>query len=312
MIHLDFDAIRRLVRVADLIAPIREAFAGEACVPPRAHHQIDVPNGTAGTLLLMPAWRAKRLLGVKIATVFPDNRLRSIPTVMAQYLLLSSTTGEAHALLDGRALTLLRTAAVSGLAADYLARSDVRCLLMVGTGDLAPYLIEAHTQVRKLERVLIWGRDVDKAKNLAIDMRRRGVPCSAVTDLESATREADVISCATLSSEPLVRGAWLKAGTHVDLVGSFRPAMRETDDDAMRRARIITDSALAIEESGDLSQPIQAGVLRADAIGALSDLARGVVTKARTAQDITVFKSVGTALSDLAAAEFIFAKASAG
>lgn len=312
MIHLDFDAIRRLVRVADLIAPIREAFAGEACVPPRAHHQIDVPNGTAGTLLLMPAWRAKRLLGVKIATVFPDNRLRSIPTVMAQYLLLSSTTGEAHALLDGRALTLLRTAAVSGLAADYLARSDVRCLLMVGTGDLAPYLIEAHTQVRKLERVLIWGRDVDKAKNLAIDMRRRGVPCSAVTDLESATREADVISCATLSSEPLVRGAWLKAGTHLDLVGSFRPAMREADDDAMRRARIITDSALAIEESGDLSQPIQAGVLPADAIGALSDLARGVVTKARTAQDITVFKSVGTALSDLAAAEFIFAKVSAG
>lgn len=312
MIHLDFDVIRRLVRVADLIAPIREAFAGEACVPPRAHHQIDVPDGTAGTLLLMPAWRANRFLGVKIATVFPDNRLRSIPTVMAQYLLLSSTTGEAHALLDGRALTLLRTAAVSGLAADYLARSDVRCLLMVGTGDLAPYLIEAHTQVRKLERVLIWGRDVDKAKNLAIEMCKRGVPCGAVTDLESAAREADVISCATLSSEPLVRGAWLKAGTHVDLVGSFRPAMRETDDDAMRRARIITDSALAIEESGDLSQPIQAGVLRADAIGALSDLARGVVTKARTAQDITVFKSVGTALSDLAAAEFIFAKASAG
>lgn len=311
MIHLDFDAIHRLVRVADLIAPIREAFGGEACVPPRAHHEIEVPDGAAGTLLLMPAWRANRFLGVKIATVFPDNSLRSIPTVMAQYLLLSSTTGEAHALLDGRALTLLRTAAASGLAADYLARRDVRCLLMVGTGDLAPYLIEAHTQVRKFERVLIWGRDAGKANKLAIEMARRGMPATAATDLESAAREADVVSCATLSSAPLVHGAWLKSGTHLDLVGSFRPGMRETDDEAMRRARIVTDSALAIEESGDFCQPIRAGALRADTIGMLSDLVRGIGVEPRATHDITLFKSVGTALSDLAAAEFILSKASA-
>lgn len=311
MIHLDFDAIHRLVRVADLIAPIREAFAGEVCVPPRAHHEIEVPDGTTGTLLLMPAWRASRFLGVKIATVFPDNGLRSLPTVMAQYLLLSSTTGEARALLDGRALTLLRTAAVSGLAADCLARRDVRCLLMVGTGDLAPYLIEAHVQVRKFDRVLIWGRDAGKANQLAIEMGKRGVPATAAADLESAAREADVVSCATLSSAPLVHGAWLKPGTHLDLVGSFRPGMRETDDQAVRRARIVTDSALAIEESGDLCQPLRAGVLRAGAIGTLSDLVRGIGAEPRAPHDITLFKSVGTALSDLAAAEMIFGKASA-
>lgn len=311
MIHLDFNAIHRLVCVAELLPPLREAFAGAACVPPRAHHEIEVPNGTSGTLLLMPAWRTNRFLGVKIATVFPDNSLRSIPTVIAQYLLLSSTTGEAHALLDGRALTLLRTAAVSSLAADYLARRDTRCLLMVGTGDLAPYLIEAHMHVRKYERVLIWGRNAGKAQRLALEMRNRGMDSIASADLESAAREADVISCATLSSSPLINGTWLKSGAHLDLVGSFRPAMREADDEAVRRARIFTDSALALEESGDLCQPIQAGVLRSDAIGLLSDLARGLDLGARSAHDITVFKSVGTALSDLAAAELILEKAKA-
>lgn len=310
MISLDFDTIHRLVSVAELLAPIREAFSGEACVPPRAHHDIEVPNGTTGTLLLMPAWRKDRLLGVKIATVFPDNRLRSLPTVIAHYLLLSATSGEARALLDGRALTLLRTAAVSGLGAGYLVPREARCLLMVGTGDLAPYLIDAHTHVRSFERVLIWGRDASKAQRLATALADRGLETSVATNLESAAREADVVSCATLSALPLIKGIWLKSGAHLDLVGSFRPAMREADDAAVRRARIFTDSALALEESGDLCQPLQAGVLRADAIGSLSDLARGLAPDPHPAHDITLFKSVGTALSDLAAAEFILEKAS--
>lgn len=311
MIHLDFDAIHRLASVADLLAPLREAFASEVCVPPRMHYEITVPNGASGTLLFMPAWRVTRFLGAKIATIFPDNGLRAIPTVDAHYLLLSATTGQAHALLDGRALTLLRTAAVSGLAASYLARRDAHCLLMVGAGGLAPYLIEAHTHVRTFDRVLIWGRNISKAQRLVVEMGKRGVDAIVAADLESAVREADVVSCATLTSLPLIKGEWLTSGAHLDLVGSFRPNMREADDAAVRRARVFADCTHALEEAGDLYEPIKAGVLAAEAVSFLSDLTREPDASAPAADDITLFKSVGSGLSDLAAAEFIFDRARA-
>ena len=207
-------------------------------------------------------------------------------------------------MLDGTALTLRRTAAASALAASYLARADSAVHLMVGTGALAPHLIAAHRAVRPIRETRIWGRDPDKAAALAASLAASGTAAIAVLDLAEAAATADIITCATLSPEPLVRGAWLKPGAHLDLVGSYRPDMRECDDDAVRRARIFVDTDAALHEAGDIVQPLRSGVLTRERIaGDLSGLVRGSCDGRRGADEITLFKSVGTALEDLAAAE---------
>src|SRR5216683_1967474 len=193
-----------------LVEALRQMFRTGCEAPLRHHHQIKSADGGAdATLLLMPAWQSGRHIGVKMVTVFPDNAARDLPSVMGAYLLLDGKTGKALALLDGPALTARRTAAASALAASYLARPDCERLLMVGTGALAPHLVEAHASVRPIRNVLIWGRDADKATRLAQRLDRKTLKVAATTDLEAAVRGAHVISCATLSHEPLIRGAWL-------------------------------------------------------------------------------------------------------
>src|SRR5689334_22156343 len=247
-------------------------FRDGAEVPPRHHHAIDPPadpprpDSSPGTLLLMPAWRSGEALGVKIVTVFPDNGRRTLPSVHGTYLLLDAATGMPEAVLDGTALTLRRTAAASALAASFLAREDSAVHLMVGTGALAPYLIAAHGAVRPIRETLIWGRDPAKAAALAARLAASGIPAIAVPDLAEATAAVDIITCATLSSEPLVRGAWLKPGAHLDLVGSYRPDMREADDEAVRRASVFVDTEAALREAGDIVQPLRSGALARDRI----------------------------------------------
>jgi len=202
--------------------------------------------------------------------------------------------------IDGRALTLVRTAAVSALAADVLAPAAPALLLMVGTGALSRYLVEGHLAVRSYASILVWGRDPCKAATVAQDLRARGWPAAAADDLEPAVRRADVISCATLAEQPLVRGAWLKSHCHLDLVGSFRPGMREADDDCLRSAVVAVDTLTALDESGDLSQPLARGVITRDRIALLGELIAAPAA-ARSAR--TVFKSVGVAHADLAVAE---------
>lgn len=290
-----------------LVEALRTAFRGNASAPQRQHYSIPAPNGEA-TLLVMPAWEAGRYTGVKIATVFPGNAAEGLPSVMGAYMLLSGKTGQPLALLDGPELTARRTAAASALAALYLARSDSRRLLMVGTGALAPHLILAHAAVRPIEEVLIWGRTPAKAEKLAKRLDRRGLRVRATGDLERAVAGSDVISCATLSTEPLIKGAWLPPGVHVDLVGGFRPDMREADDDAVARARVFVDSrGGALAEAGDIVKPIASGALaEEDIAGDLADLARGLRDGRRYYQQMTLFKSVGTAIEDLAAARLAF------
>jgi ornithine cyclodeaminase len=252
----------------------------------------------------MPAWRPGAALGVKIVTVFPDNARRALPSVCGTYLLLDAATGVPVAVLDGTALTLRRTAAASALAASYLARGDSAVHLMVGTGTLAPHLIAAHRAVRPIRETLIWGRDPAKAEALAANLAASGTAVVAVPDLAAAVATADVITCATLSAQPLVLGAWLKPGAHLDLVGGYRPDMREADDDAIRRARVFVDTETALHEAGDIVQPLRSGALAPEDIaGDLSCLARGTCDGRRAVDEITLFKSVGTALEDLAAAE---------
>ncbi len=288
-----------------LVERLRRAFRRGAEVPVRHHHDIANPGGPEGTLLLMPAWQAGLHIGIKVVTIFPDNDARGLPSVMGAYLLLDGKTGAPIALIDGPMLTVKRTAAASALASSYLSRPDCERFLMIGTGSLAPYLIMAHASVRPICNVLIWGRSPDKAARLAKRLDRPDFRVAATADLEAAVRGAHVISCATLSKDPLVRGDWLQPGQHLDLVGAFRPDMRESDDTAIRRARVFVDTRDgALAEAGDIVQPIESGLLdRDDVAGDLFDLTRGERAGRRFYDQITLFKSVGTALEDLAAAE---------
>lgn len=298
------DEVERRLDYPRLIEALRAMFRDGCEVPVRHHHTIGVNDGPAATLLLMPAWQTGGHIGVKVATVFPGNGAKGLPGVMASYLLLDGTTGAPVALLDGAALTARRTACASALAADYLARPDAAHLLMVGTGALAPHLIRAHAAVRPITRVTVWGRSPDKARALAEAVGRDGLSAAAADFLEDAVGRADIISCATMAVDPLVEGAWLKPGQHLDLVGGFTPDMREADDEAVRRARVYVDTRDgALKEAGDLVQPVANGVITPkDVAGDLFELTRGEAEGRRSADEITFFKSVGTALEDLAAA----------
>lgn len=291
-----------------LVERLRQAFRRDFEVPVRHHHDVEVSGARSATLLLMPAWQVDRHVGVKMVTIFPDNGARSLPAVMGIYILLDGKTGSPLALVDGPTLTVKRTAAASALASGYLSRPDCERLLMVGTGAMAPQLILAHAAVRPICNVLIWGRDLDKAEKLAKRLTRRDFRVQATDDLEAAARGAHIISCATLSEQPLIRGDWLQPGQHVDLVGAFRPDMRESDDTAIERARVFVDTrGGAMSEAGDVLQAIAAGVLsEEDIAGDLFELTRGERSGRRYYDQVTLFKSVGTAIEDLAAAQLVF------
>lgn len=292
----------------ELVERLRGMFRLGCTAPVRHHHtlpDLSSPEARDATLLLMPAWQEGRSVGIKLVTVFPENPDRGLPSIMGAYLLMDGRTGALQALIDGPSLTVKRTAAASALAASYLARNDASRLLMVGTGTLAPELIQAHATVRPIREVLIWGRNPDKAKKLAKKLNLPKVDISATDDLEGAVRGAHVISCATMAKSPIVNGEWLTEGVHIDLVGGFTPEMREVDDEAIRRSRVFVDTRDgALAEAGDIVQPIRDGVLREDDITAdLFDLTRGDRAGRRFYDQITLFKSVGTALEDLAAAK---------
>jgi ornithine cyclodeaminase/alanine dehydrogenase-like protein (mu-crystallin family) len=287
-----------------LIDAIGRMFAGSCVMPVRHHHTVDVPRESSATLLIMPAWQPGAYIGVKLVSVFPDNHLRGLPAIHGSYLLSSGKTGELLAVIDGGELTARRTAATSALAARYLARADASTLLVVGTGRLSLNLIEAHSQVRPLTQILVWGRDITKAQAVADEAIALGYPVEAVGDLEGAARSADIISCATLSHSPLIRGAWLKHGAHLDLVGAFKKDMRESDDEAVLRATLFVDTRDgAFAEAGDLLQPLEAGLITRDDIKAeLAELVTGALPGRQSEGEITLFKSVGAALEDLAGA----------
>jgi len=294
----DVHALLDLDRLADAIGAM---LAGRPMAPLRHAHALS----DSDTLLLMPAW-SDQSLGTKLVTVMPGNRRRGHPSVNAIYLLFDRASGVPRAVIDGEALTLRRTAAVSLLAARHLARADARNALIIGTGTLAPYMAHAHACARQLQRLWVWGRRGEGAQSLAQRLRDEGLPAQAVEDVEAAVRQADIISCATTATEPIVRGAWLAPGTHLDLVGGFRRGMREADDEAIGRARIVVDTyAGALAEAADIIEPLERGVIERTAIVAeLAELGHGI--RGRTTPDqITLFKSVGTAVADLAAAQLL-------
>ncbi len=323
MIIIDAEAVDRLLAYPDLVDILADGFRQGAITPLRHHHTMTYEDRPEATLLLMPAWTASRPgaatagrhAGVKIVTVVPDNAARfGLPSIAGSYLLLSAENGTPLALIDGPKLTVWRTAAASALASRYLSRADARHLVMVGAGALAPYLIRAHASVRPIERVTIWNRTRANAERVASELSRATALTITVTDdLERAVREADIVSTATLSFDPLVLGAWLAPGLHIDCVGAFRPDMREIDNEAIRRARVWVDTmAGGLAEAGDVVQAIAAGVLDAGGVmGDLYGLTSGHAPVRADPAEITVFKSVGASIEDLFAAVHLVERASA-
>jgi alanine dehydrogenase len=290
-----------------LVEALRLAFRNGAESPRRHVHPISPDNDAV--LLLMPVWQPERHTGVKIVTVAPRNPQLGLPSVHSVLMLLDSATGAPVCLMDGDVLTLRRTAAASALASGYLSRPDSSRLLVIGTGSLAPYMAAAHCTVRPIRTVSVWGRSAEKAAN-AVELLRQqfegsGIGVEIASDLEAAVREADVISCATTSTTPIVHGDWIKRGAHVDLVGGFRPNMREADDTLMCSAAVFVDTWNgALAEAGDLVQPMEAGKLERAALQAeLADLCTGRHPGRSDMSQVTLFKSVGAALEDLCAAD---------
>ena len=300
---VDAGETERALPFATLIPALREMFVGGCVAPARHHHHIALDPEPDATLLLMPAWKPHDALGVKILNVFPGNNKKGLPGLYSLYCLFDAEHGTPIALLDGNVITARRTAAVSALAASYLARSEAASLLVVGAGRIASLLPEAYREVRAIRRVTVWNPTPVAAQALVDRLRALDFDASVAPDLEAAVRAADIVSSATLATRPLVLGEWLHSGIHLDLIGSFTPEMRETDDAAIRRASVFVDTETGLAESGDLLQPLQSGAFVASRLaGTLSDLCAGRHPGRTDAQELTLFKAAGTAMSDLAAA----------
>lgn len=294
-LFISADELTALLPMATAIDTLQTAFATAGDAPARAH--LSVPDGD---LLLMPA-ASPDGVGVKLVTVTPDNALRDLPLVQGVYVLFAPGTQQPVAVIDGAALTTLRTAAVSGLATRHLAREDSTHLVVFGAGTQARSHIAAMRTVRPIARVTVVSRTPASAQALVDEVRADGI--DAAVGAPSAVGAADVVCTCTTSAEPVVAGDGLPAGVHVNAVGAYRPDTRELDTAVLRRGRVVVEQrAAALAEAGDLCIPIAAGELTADDIVAdLAEVVAGTAVR-RSPEDITVFKSVGLAVEDLAVA----------
>ncbi len=300
MENIDAKQIEALFSYEDFIPFLNNYLIKRIKVPPRNHFNIE-----GNTLLLMPAW-TKQFCGVKIATVFPQNRKTKKPTVHAIYTLFDNQTGEPLLQIDGKALTNKRTAAASALASFYLSKKNSQNLLVMGNGALCPELIKAHAVVRPIKSIKIWGRNTAHVEEVIAINNWGHLQVSITHELENDIPAADIISCATSTSEPILPGKYVSPGTHIDLVGSYKPDMREADDTLIKKAMIYIDNHAAKKESGDIFIPLKKGIISESSIkGTITDLADKKINGRRSEQEITLFKSVGFALEDLAAAEYL-------
>ena len=299
--------IDNLVDFPTLIEELRTGFTKKYTVPPRMHLDYENPvDKNQNTLLLMPAVQCSKFGGVKLVNVSLENSLRNLASIQGIYYLMNAITGEPVATFDAKSLTNWRTAAASALASDYLSRKDSSSLLMIGTGSLAPYLIDAHAAIRPIKQLFIYGRTKSKAESLAELKSGQFEEVTVVENLDTGIPKADIISAATFTTDPLINGSFLIEGQHVDLVGAFKPTSRESDDEAIRRSKVYIDSEMATKEAGEIVIPLSNQVISpSDIQGDLFKLCRNEVSGRESENEITLFKSVGHALEDLVAAELI-------
>ncbi|KAL7229827.1 hypothetical protein ACSBR2_008392 [Camellia fascicularis] len=314
-IFIDTATLRSILTYKNLINHFQTSLPTASSTiqsPIRQTHQ----TSPTSSLLLMPSWSVSPsslpYIGVKLVTHHPHNSSLNLPGIHACYVLFNSQTGQTLASMDGTELTLYRTSCVSALASLYLSRQDSRVLAMIGAGSLAPHLIKAHLTSRpNIKKVMIWNRSAAKARSLVENMRKEvefeGIGFESSERLEEAVGEADIVSCATNSEEALVKGAALKEGAHLDLVGSFKHSMRECDDEAIRRGRVFVDNDAAAVEAGELVGAFERGVISPNEIaGKLVELIEGDKVGRRDLKEITVFKSVGSAVVDVLSAQLVY------
>lgn len=293
----------------DLIEALRAQFRAGCQMPERHHHSMQVPGEADATMLLMPAWQPGERIGVKLVNVFPGNTQRNLPSISADYLLYDGKTGQNLAIMDGALITSRRTAAAAALGAEFLSREDSETLFLVGAGRVARLVPQAMSAVRPIKRVMVWALREESAQKTCNELRDEGIDAVVEMDLERGAKAADIVSCATLATEPLIKGEWLSGGQHLDLIGSFTPDMRETDDEAIRRAEVYIDVETALTECGDLLVPIRNGIIKKQDIkGDLAALCSSKVAGRTDNNSITLFKAVGAALEDLATASLIYEK----
>lgn len=309
---IDGHFINNSTNFLELIAVLKNAFSDASIkVPMRHHHDFENPKANIdSTLLLMPAWNPNNEAGVKIVTVSPNNSEYNLPSIQGTYIYLDAHKGTVKAILEAKELTVKRTAAASALAASFLAKKDADSLLMIGTGALSKNLIRAHASIRPIKTVFVWGRDFNKAEVICKELENENFTIKAIKTIEEKISTVDIISCATLSKTPLVLGKHLKEGQHIDLVGAYKKNMRESDDEAIKKSTVFVDTFQGgLKESGDIVIPLQNGIISEKDIKAdLFQLCSGEKLGRQNNQEITLFKSVGHALEDLAAATYYYTK----
>jgi len=287
-----------------LIDSLQQAFAGDFTMPPRKVFLLDETSGSHDAFALLPSW-SEELIGVKAFTYFPGAK-PPYKSLYSKIMLFDRQHGEPVALVDGTSVTFWRTAGVSGLASRLLSREDSSTLLMIGTGNLAPYIIRAQASVRPIKRVLVWGRTAEKAAAVASQMNDElpGVEVTAVNSIQAACAEADIIVSATGSHEPLVQGDWVRPGTHTDFIGNHHATKRECDTALVVKSKVYADSFdNCFREAGEVLVPISEGAItREHVLAELTGMTSGNATLRTSAEEITLFKSIGMALSDLVGA----------
>lgn len=303
------EQVHKAMKYPQFIDVLQEGYAGKYSMPPRQVFLLDDAPGQHDAFAVLPSWN-ENLIGLKAFTYFPQNPGPEYKSLYSQILLFDRAHGEPLALVDGVSVTYWRTAGISGLATKLLARKDAKHLLLLGTGNLATYIIRAQVSVRDLTHVRVWGRNPAKAQAVIdqVEGEYPSIAFSVVNNVEDACGASDIIVAATGSHEPLVLGDWVTPGTHTDFIGNHHATKRECDTDLVLKSKVYADSYHnCFREAGEVLVPISEGVFRKeDVIGELPEMCAGAVPLRESEEDITLFKSIGMAYSDLLGAGSVY------
>ncbi|ABM00813.1 ornithine cyclodeaminase family protein [Shewanella amazonensis] len=308
---IDGNQVQQKLTFPPLVEALRQQLCRPFTMPQRQVYALSDTADNQHAFALLPAWDEESI-AVKAFTYLPDNPVKNpgCESLYSQILLFDRKTGVPQALIDGTSVTYWRTAATSALAASFLARKDSSRLLMCATGNLAVYMALAHASVRPIREIRIWGRNTQKIDSTIATIRaqRTDIEVTAANALQLDVPWADIISCATGSPTPLFPGEWVTPGTHTDFVGNHHKDCRECDSHLITNSQVYVDARLNVfSEAGELLIPVSEGRFSLDEVRAeLSELCQGTALGRVNDKDITMFKSVGSALADLAGARLLF------
>jgi len=302
---LSADDVYAALAYPDLVDALQEAYVGSFNMPPRQVFLLDDSPENHDAFAVLPSWNDE-LIAVKSFTYFPENPKPKYASLYSKIMLFDRKHGQPLALVDGTSVTFWRTAGISGLASRLLSREDAKTLLLLGTGNLAPYIIRAQLSVRPIDRVMVWGRTPGNAQRIVgqFATENEAVRFEVAEDLQAACRDADIIVSATGSHEPLVLGDWIKPGTHTDFIGNHHATKRECDTALVTKSKVYADSYVnCFKEAGEVLVPIAEGAITKNhVVGELTEMCSGSVKLRESDEEITLFKSIGMALSDLVGA----------